>query len=298
MKTTHRSNPLRAAQRRFLTAWLVPLLACFALFRVWPLLYGLYIRFFDWDVFSSTHAFRGLMNYVQELRSPLFVTLLANTSYFALASTLVSLVVGYLVAVMLNNVVRFKSFFRTLFYLPNMTSMIAVSIVWMWLYQPQFGLFNAILRGLGLPVLSWLKSPDTAMPSIIVMSVWCSVGYPIIVILAGLQSIPRELYEAATVDGATGRRIFASITFPLMRPVTLFVTVTGFMNGFQVFQQIYVMTQGGPLNSTAVFAYRIFQLGFSQLKFGRAASLAFIVFGLVLALTIAQLRMGRTTTWY
>jgi multiple sugar transport system permease protein len=298
MRTTHRSNPLRTAQRRFLTVWLVPLLACFVLFRIWPLLYGLYISFFDWDVFSPTHTFRGLMNYAEELGSPMFTTLLANTSYFALASTLLCLVVGYVVAVLLNNVVRFKSLFRTLFYLPNMTSMIAVSIVWMWLYQPQFGLFNATLRGLGLPALSWLKSPDTAMPSIIAMSVWSSVGYPIIVLLAGLQSIPREFYEAATVDGASGARLFRSITFPLMKPVTLFVTVTGFMNGFQVFQQIYVMTQGGPLNSTAVFAYRIFQLGFSQLKFGRAASLAFIVFGLVLALTIAQLRMGRTTTSY
>lgn len=274
--------------------WLVPLLGGFALFRVWPLVYGLFISFFDWDIFSAAQTFVGLRNYAKELTDRMFLTMLRNTSYFAFATTVLILCAGFVIALMLNKAVRVKGFFRTLFYLPNMTSMIAVSIVWMWLYQPQYGLFNAILHWVGLPGLSWLKSPDTAMPSIILMSVWSGVGFPIIVLLAGLQSIPREYYEAAKVSGANGVQVFFHITLPLMKPVLFFVTVTTLMDGFKVFQQIYVMTQGGPLDSTRVFAYRIFQLGFSQLKFGRAASLAFILFGLVLVLTLLQLRVGRS----
>lgn len=130
-----------------------------------------------------------------------------------------------------------------------MTSMIAVSTVWMWLYQPRFGLLNATLNGLGLRGLGWLDSPTTALPSIIIMSVWRGLGFTIIILLAGLKSIPDQLYEAARIDGADGWCLFRHITIPLMRPVILFVTVTGLMGGFKVFQQIYLMTQGGPLQT-------------------------------------------------
>lgn len=294
MKAKHKMTPLTLTKRKFLLCWLIPILAGFAVFRVWPLIYGFYISFFDWDILSKTHTFLGVTNYVKELTHPLFKVMLWNTSYFAFATTVLSLVVSLVIALMLNKTTRFKGFFRTLFYLPNMTSLIAVSIVWMWLYQPQYGLLNSILRQIGLPTISWLKSPDTAMISIVIMSVWRNIGFPIIVLLAGLQSIPQEYYEAAKVTGAKPSQVFFYITLPLMKPVILFVTVTSLMEGFKVFQQIYIMTGGGPLNSTTVFAYRIFQLGFAQLKFGRAASLAFILFGFVLVLTIIQLRIGRS----
>ena len=288
------NKSLRSSKRQFLLTWLIPTLTGFFIFRIWPLLYGLYISFFNWDIFSTVQEFVGFDNYIKELNHPIFTIILKNTIVYAISVTILGLIIAMVIALLLNSIRKFQSFFRAIYFLPYVTSMIAVSIIWMWLYQPQFGLFNAILKSSGFKPLGWLKSVSLAMPSIIIMSVWRGVGFTFIILLAGLKNIPKQLYEAASIDGANGWQQFKHITIPLLRPVILFVTVTGVMEGFHVFQQIYVMTDGGPLDSTRVLAYRIFQLGFENLFFGRAAALAYILFVIVLIITLIQFKIGET----
>lgn len=289
-----KGRSLSAAKNRFVAVWLVPLTLGFIVFRLYPIVYGFYISMFDWDIFVDQQKFVGIANYAREVSTPLFRKMLANTTYFAVVSTLLGGVIGLVVALLLNSIDRYSGLFRTVFFMPVMTSTVAISVVWMMLYQPQFGLFNAILRKFGLKGLSWLRSPSLAMPSIVVMSVWQGLGFTIILLLAGLKNIPSQLYEAAAIDGANGWDLFRRITLPCLRPVLLFVVVTGIMGGFKAFEQIYVMTEGGPLNATRVLAFHIYQLAFWQLAFGRGAALAFVLFAIVLVLTVLQMRVGRT----
>jgi len=180
---------------------------------------------------------------------------------------------------------------RTLYFLPSVTSFVAIALVWLWIYNPQYGLANAVLRGAGIPPLPWLNSTATALPALMIFGIWLGLGYQMVIFLAGLQGIPEELYEAARIDGGNPWQLFRHITLPLLRPTTLFVLVTSVIGSFQVFTSVYIMTAGGPSRSTDVIVYHIYQAAWEQLRMGYASAMAWVLFVVVMLATWVQFRL-------
>jgi ABC-type sugar transport system permease subunit len=243
-----------------------------------------------WDLLSADKQFVGLTNYIYYLKDPFFYKVLLNTLYYAAAHIPLDLVFSLSLALLLNKKLKGLSFYRTVYFIPVISSMVAVSAVWIWIYEPESGgLANYFLSLLGISPLGWLNDPKWAMPAIIIMSVWKGLGYNIIIFLAGLQNIPDSYYEAARVDGANAWQQFRNVTLPLLSPITYFVVLMGIINSFKVFTQIEVMTpEGGPLNSTSVIVFYLYQEAFHKYRFGRASALAFILFIIVIAITMIQ----------
>ena len=231
--------------------------------------------------------FAGFSNYVELLSNPEFWQILKNTLYYTL-SVPIGIVISLPLAVLLNYPIKGRAIYRTIFFLPMVTSAIVISQVFTWLYEPTYGLGNYILRSLGFAPRMWLQSPTEAMPSIILMSVWQNTGYRTILFLAGLQGIPTELYEAAKVDGASRWRIFWSVTLPMLRPTLFYLIITGLIGSFQIFSAIYAMTRGGPLNSTNTIVYAIYQNAFEFFKMGYACAMAWILFIMIFLITAIQ----------
>lgn len=275
-------------------AILGPALLFYLVFRFYPVAFALYMSLHDWHLLRSEQFFVGLDNYRLLVADPLFLRVIGNTFYFAFAATLLSATLALALAILLNPI-RFGSvLIRLLYFLPVMTSTIAIATIWLWLYQPRFGLFNQVLALLGIARIPWLISTQWAMPSIIIFSVWGGVGFTMIIFLAGLRGIPTTYYEAAAIDGAGGWHMARHITLPLLTPVIAFVLVTGIIGGFNVFQQVFLMTRGGPQDATRTLALHIYDYAFLRLFMGQAASMAFVLFALVLVLTVVQLRIQRT----
>ena len=290
---SRRRSSLRRAEQRFVVISLVPAVAFFAIFRFYPLGYAFWMSLHDWDLLRPQHQYVGAQNYQSIFADQLFRQVLGNTLYFAVAVSIGLTLISFIVALTLNPIGRGSTVFQLLYFLPVMTSTIAISTIWLWLFQPRFGPLNQLLSRLKLPQGTWLTAPATAMPSIIVMSVWAGLGFYVIIFLAGLRGIPTMYYEAAAIDGASPLRMVRDITLPLLRPVMTFVLVTTIIGGFNVFQQIYLMTQGGPLNATRVLALHIYNSAFKDLDMGRAASMAFVLFAIVSTFTVLQLRLRR-----
>jgi len=258
------------------------------IFIILPVFIAFYISLFQWDLLSEM-KFVGLTNYFNLLSSPDFYNTLGNTLYFVSIKLFLDFVLSFFIAVLLNQKIRGLSFYRTLFFTPVVTSMVAVSVVWMWLYDPFYGLFNYILGLFNINPVGWLNNPDWAMFSIILVAVWKGLGYNIVIFLAGLQNIPKSFYEAAAIDGANARQKFRHITIPLLSPTIYFVLIIGIINCFKVFTPVHVMTpDGGPLKSTSVMVFRIYKLAFDKFYFGEASALSVILFLLILAITIFQ----------
>ena len=196
--------------------------------------------------------------------------------------------VGLALALLVNIKIRMRNFFRTAFYMPVVTSFVAVSMIWMWLYHPQMGLFNYFLQVVGLPSQKWLRDPNWAMPCIIVMSAWHGVGWSMVIYLAGLQTIPQSLYEAGQLDGATKWQSFWYITLPCLKPTTLFIVVMGCITNLQVFTQVYVLTQGGPLNSTVTVTYQIWENSFRFFRMGYGSAMSFILLLIILGISLVN----------
>ncbi|MCL6429966.1 MAG: sugar ABC transporter permease [Anaerolineae bacterium] len=293
-KRAHRrGSGLRAVQVRFALTGAVPALAYYILFRFYPLGSAFYMSLFDWKLLRKQQSFVGLANYREVLADPLTWKIVGNTAYFALASTAIGLTLALITALLLSPIGRGSSVIRLLYFLPQMTSVIAVATIWKWLYQDRFGLINQILQLAGMPAVNWLSSPRWAMPSIIIMSVWGSVGYSTVIFLAGLRNIPISYYEAAAMDGASGVQMAWHITLPLLSPVISFSMITGLIGGFNVFQQVYMLTRGGPLNSTRTIALQIYDYAFGRQWMGKAAVLAYVLFAIVMLLTLLQLQLNR-----
>ncbi len=236
--------------------------------------------------------FVGLNNYVQLLTNDnIFAKGLVNTTAFVLLGMSIGPTLGLLTALMLNQKVRFRSFYRTAYYLPVMTSLVVVSTIWLMLYNRN-GLINTVLETFGLAKVAWLSSPHVALFSIVIASVWQGFGFETVVFLAALQSIPRELYEAAMIDGAGGGAQFRYITLPSLRPVIVFVYIIGIIGSYQVFDQIYVMTSGGPVYSTTTIVYYLFSK-FMDLRLGYASAIAYILFFILVIFSYIQMRISR-----
>ncbi len=281
---------------------IIPLCIYYTVFLIFPMSYSFVMSFFDWNIASmvQTPKFIGVQNYAYALFTDnLFWVCLQNTLYYALLDIPAGVAVALLLAVLINSRPRFRSFFRTAFFLPVLTSMVAAGIIWRWLYQPQFGLINSLIQmisdafGLALPLPRWLLDPALAMPSIALMSIWKGSGYTMVIFLAALQGIPDSYYEAARVDGANSRQTFRYITLPLLRPALIFVLITGLIGALQAFTAMFVMTRGGPVNATRTIVYLLYDQAFRMFRFGYASSIAFLLFIVILVFTLVQTRFLR-----
>jgi len=301
--------------------FLLPNFILFMIFFAVPLIRSFYYSFTDFNLFTSPH-FIGLANYVKALgfsttagqiipNDPTFWTALKNTTLYAIGVLLFSVTPAFLLAWMLNSRLRGMAIFRALIYIPVVASIVGSALVWNWIFQGQSGVLNTVItavvdglnklifNGLGNPItdpnIQWLLSPTTALFSLIVMTSWATIGYDMVVFLAALQSIPTYLYEAATVDGSSRWHTLLRIVVPMMTPTIFFVLVTNTVTSLQIFSEPYIMTQGGPANSTLTIVYYLYQKGFQRFQMGYGASLAWIVFALIFIVTIIQ--FGLSKSW-
>lgn len=266
--------------------YLVPVFGIMLCFQVLPIFYSLAISFYRWDLIGEAE-WVGLDNFARLFDDPMFYKSLVNTFYYAVVSVPLSICCSMGIALLLNNPISGIGIYRTIYFLPVITSLNAVSIVWNFIYHPDYGLLNKLLVLFHLPPQLWLQDPFWAMPCIILMSVWKGLGYNVIIFLAGLQNIPKHLYEAARIDGASWIQQFRHITFPLLSPTTYFVFVMSTIGSFQVFSQIYMMTpRGGPLKSTLVIVYYLYQKAFEKFEFGYALAIAFVLFTMIFSMTL------------
>lgn len=277
-------------------AWLflLPSLIGFITFFAVPAVRGLAISFTDWDMLSEP-KWVGVDNYVKILQDKQFWQSLKVTVYYVLLNipTQTALAIG--LAVMMDRVVK-STLVRSIFVLPWLLPPVIVAMIWLWMLNPTFGMIGTFFRAVGLPEQPFLGSPDQAMPSIALINIWQYTGNAALLIFAGLQTIPKEVYEAAAIDGASERRMFWSITLPLLRPVLVFVLVTTVIGSFQIFDTIAVTTAGGPVDATRVILWYIYQFAFNRFQMGYATAIAVIVFLILVAITILQMRVLRANT--
>jgi len=276
----------------FISPFLVGLL-------VWllgPILFSVWISFQKWDLLS-TPEFIGLGNFQHISEDELFWQSLKVTAIYTLVRVPGGLVLGFLIALLMNIKVKGISVFRTIYYLPSIVPAVANAMLWVWILNPEFGLLNLGLRALGLPKVLWLQDPQWALSALLIMSFW-SVGGSMVIYLAGLQGIPDVYYEAAAIDGAGGWVKLWNVTIPLVSPVIFFNLVTGLIGTFQVFSAGYIMTDGGPKNSTLFYVLYLYRNAFEYMKMGYAAALAWVLFLIVLALSLLVFRYVGRTVYY
>lgn len=268
------------------------------LFSLGPILFALFISFHSWSILAQEKPFVGWDNYAEVLGSGDFWNSLKNTALYTLHVP-VGMAVSLGLALLLNRAkLPGLGILRTIFYLPSITSFVAIAIVWQWIYNPDFGLMNYALSWLGLGPYEWLHNPGTALLSLMLMAIWVQAGYQMVIFLAGLQNIPAYLYEAALIDGASTWQRFRYVTLPMLKPTTFFVLVTSVIGSFQVFTQIYVMTEGGPLQATEVIVYHIYKNAWDYLRMGFASAMSFVLFVIIMFLTLLQFRMmGQRSDW-
>jgi multiple sugar transport system permease protein len=265
--------------------FVAPAIIHLIIFTVIPVIMAFFLSFMAYRAIEPPR-WNGLQNYVNLFNESLFWTALGNTLLYALLSVPARMIIALLIAVLLNQAIPFRSFFRAAVYLPQVTSIAAISIVWMWLYNPEYGLINQGFKAFGLTPQTWLYNPQLALVSIVIMTTWYGVGANMVIFLAGLQSIPEHLYEAARIDGADTWNIFRHITVPMLSTTTVFVLLTNVMEAFRVFESIYVMTNGGPGRATTTLTVVIYKRGFENFQFGQASAMAFVLFIVVIAATI------------
>lgn len=270
-----------------LAVLLLPSLAGMVVFLMAPVLSSLVLSFSQWDLIGEI-SWVGIDNYVTALADPAVLGALRNTLTFILGYLPSVVIIALGLALLLNRRIRGRVVFRAIYFVPVVTSWVAVSLIWKWLLNPQYGLVNFALGAVGIKGPGWLFDPAWAMTGVILTSVWKDIGFVTVIYLAGLQDIPEPLYEAAALDGATPWQRFWSITFPMLAPTTFFVTTISLISSFQVFDQVWIMTQGGPAGATSVMVELIYKNAFSYYKMGYASAISWALFALIFAVTIAQ----------
>jgi len=276
-------------------AFITPAFVVFSVFTAFALFFLLYMTFHEWSIIQPQKPYVGLDNYRDLVHDERFRRAVINTFYYTGAQVPLTMAVGLGIALLLNLPLRGRGVMRTMFFLPNITPLVVVAIVWKWLYNGDFGLFNFYLLKLHLidqPLL-FLADKNLAMPSVVLMQVWNGVGFAMVVYLAGLQAIPEELYEAAKVDGAGPFQRLRRITIPMLRPSTIFLVVIEIIFAFQIFTQIFVMTSGGPVDRTTTVVYYIYESAFKFFEMGYASTVAFALFLMLFVFTLAQIRIQR-----
>jgi multiple sugar transport system permease protein len=279
-------------------AFVMPALVVIGVFFVLPVVAGLALSLTDFDIYAladpANLRFVGVDNYIRMLQTPLFWQALGNTVYFVVVGVPLSIAVSLGAALLLNSrLARFKPLFRTALFAPVVTTIVAVAVIWRYLFHTRYGMVNHALGQIGVEAIDWLGDPHWAMPTIILLAVWKNFGYNMVIFLAGLQAIPEDLYEAARIDGASWLRQVLHITLPLLGPTLLMVAILTTAGYFQLFAEPYVMTQGGPLRSTVSVLYFMYEEGFKWWNFGAASAVALMLFALVFAVTWLLMRLSQ-----
>jgi multiple sugar transport system permease protein/sn-glycerol 3-phosphate transport system permease protein len=292
----------RAAQRRAKTThterreWLLfaalvgPNLLLFGLFTYWPLIYNGYLSFVRWDMLAPIKLWVGLDNYRYLFTAPGFGQIVSNTVIFTVAAVGLTCTLGLAVALLLNQPLRGRNAVRSIVFSPVMLSGAAIGIVWVYIFDPRYGLLDVFIRALGAASPNWLLDTNWAMAAVVIVYVWKNLGYAVVIYLAGLQAIPKELYEAALVDGASPWARFRHVTAPGLSPVIFFLVLTTILASFQTFDVIKVMTDGGPVDSTTTLIYYLYQEGFVGFNAGRAGVAGMVLFFAMLVITLVQMR--------
>jgi multiple sugar transport system permease protein len=283
---------LAREQVRWGIIFVLPSVIFFLLFVAYPVLYSFYLGFHDWNPLDPEPTYVGFANYHELVTSLTFLRTLLNTVVFVVGAVTLMIVGSIASALALNQGIRALGLFRGIYYSPVVTSFVATAIIWLWLFDPQFGPINQMLGSVGLPKPGWTADRFWAMPTVILTFVWREVGYFTVIYLAGLQGIPQELKDAARIDGANARQVFRNITLPLLIPTTIFVLVIGTLRAMQnSFAVIWVMTAGGPVEATNVLVVYMFQNAFAFFRLGYASAVAWFIFVLVFGLTLLQFRL-------
>jgi multiple sugar transport system permease protein len=270
--------------------FILPATAHLVLFALVPILFSLYLSFHEWTSPSFLQApFVGLDNYISLFSDDPFWHAMGNTAYYTVLSVPIGMAVSLALAVLVNQKLRGVNVFRAVFFMPVITSWVAVSVIWITLLSPDAGLVNYLFRVLHLPQQNWLDDPHAAMFAIVLINTWKTAGFSMVIWLAGLQAVPPELLEAASIDGAGKWRQFWNVTLPLLAPTTIFLVITGVIGGFQVFTPMYVITEGGPLGATDVAVYHIYQRAFEEFSMGYASAQAWVLFAVIFVVTLLQL---------
>lgn len=275
--------------------FLLPSLIGFLTFIIYPVFYSLGVSFTEWDLINPM-KFVGLENYQSLLKDANFWNSLKNTFLFIIGYLPSVMIIGLSVALLLNSKIRLKPAFRGIYFLPVVTSWVAVSLVWKWLFNPKFGLINYFLSLISVHGPNWLNDPKTAMLAIIITSVWKDIGFIMVLYLGGLQNISPSLYEAASIDGADNWHQFWKITLPMLKPTTFFVSMISLINSFQVFDQVNIMTEGGPGDSTTVLVQNIYNSAFKYSEMGYAAAMSWVLFAIILIVSLVQMWGERKMT--
>ncbi len=283
-----RWSSFQAREALIAYAFLTPFIIFFTLFILKGVIYGVQLSFYNWNILAPTHKYLGLGNFQELLGDKLWWVSLKNTFSFAVMTVAGTTIVALATALAVNQRVRGRDFFRAVFYAPGLFSVGVVGIVWQWMLDTQFGVINYGLKLLGLPTISWLGDANVVLFSLSITTIWWGFGFPMLILLAGLQNIPETLYEAARIDGANGQQVFRFVTLPLLRPMILFVTVTGFIAQFQVFGQSYIMTGGGPGTASYTVIIYLFQVAWRYLRAGYGSAIAVALALIMVAITVLQ----------
>jgi multiple sugar transport system permease protein len=277
--------------------FIAPAMVIFFVFTLLPVAIALYLSLTNYDVFTRID-WVGLGNYQDVFDDEFFWRALINTTTYTAWTIPLSMAIGLGLALILNQKLRGLGIYRTIYYVPVVTSMVAVAMIWIQLFDPLYGVLSNALEAIGIKGIDWLGDPNLAMPSVIVVSVWKIIGWNMLIYLAGLQGIPDYLKEAAAIDGANRWQSFFKITLPLLQPTTFFIFVTSLIGAFQVFDQVYVMTGGGPANATTTLVHQIYNAAFKALDMGYAAAMSFVLFGIILVISLLSMRAIRGEVAY
>lgn len=278
--------------------FVLPALIPLIVFWIYPILRSVFISFTDWDYMTPDYNFVGFRNFISMFRDTRFYNALWNTVVFTIGTLVPTIALGLLLAILMQKEFKGSGIIKFILFSPWITPTVAVSIVWTWIYDPDIGIANALLHFFRLPGLQWIKSSDTAMLSVIIVTVWKSLGYAMIFYLSALEKVPRSLYEAASLDRANAFQKFLYITLPGISPTTFFLMIITMINSLQAYDQIQILTQGGPAGSTRTLLYMYYQLGFEEFDMGQATSVAVFLIIITVGLSIAQFTASRKWVSY
>jgi sn-glycerol 3-phosphate transport system permease protein len=295
-----RAGTRRRSRREALTfiAFVTPNFLLLAVFTFWPVLYSLYLSFFKWNMIAKRKTFLALENYRAMLADPVFWMVTRNTFALAGGTVLVTLAIALALAVVLNRRIPGRSLYRAVIFSPTFTTSVAVAMVWGWILEPNYGLLRVLLGWVGVASPNWFTDVHWSLPAIMIVAIWSGLGYAMVIFLAGMQGIPVELYDAARVDGASPWQTFWKLTFPLLSPTTFFLVVTSVIGALKAFDVVSIMTDGGPMNSSNVYVLYLYQNAFKWFKAGYASALALVLFVLIMAITLAQMRLSKRWVHY
>ena len=277
--------------------FLSPTLIIVSVFVVFPIIFSFYLSFHEWNMFSATRAFVGLENYKRLVTDPEFWAVFKHTLIYTIGTVPVNMALALFAAVVLNRKIAGRKFLRAAFFTPVIISAVAAAVIWRWIFDPNLGLLNYALTAVGLPSVNWINDPTAAMTSLVIVGVWKTFGINMVLFAAGLAGIPEHYYEAAEIDGAGSWAKFWRITVPLLAPTTLFILVLSIIGSFQVFDLVYVLTYGGPLGSTKVLVFYLYEHAFKFFDMGYASAVAYLLFGVLFVLTLLQIRLFRETVY-